>query len=982
VNKRSFHLTLNCKYIFSWIWIAVLCYSGSAEAQTPGYKLLYSNVPNDAYQTSVYQLANGLTVYLSANKREPSIYTATAVRAGSKHDPATSTGLAHYLEHMLFKGTDKMGTIDFQNESQYINEIQRLYRLYNQTVDPQKRTSIYRAIDSVSNIAAKYAVSNEFDKIMGDLGASGVNAFTSNDQTVYIGQIPSNRLEAWVAIEAERYRKPVMRLFHTELETVYEEKNISLDNEEDRIEDSLNLAVFPSHPYGTQTTIGTIEHLKNPSLDAIQAFFDKYYVPNNMALCLSGDLNIEETIKLIDRYFSSWQPKVVEEPKFPDQPEITKPIVMRFSGTDPPIVSMRYRLPGYGNRDALVAYVISNLLYNSSAGLLDLDLEATGKVQLAQSKLDFTRDYSTLSMYGKPNAGQSLEAVHELLLSQLQRIAKGDFSKDLLAGVIRQHKLQEATKQSSNSSRVYDFMFSYTRKVEWPDDVKYWQQIENITLQDVIRVAQQYLKENNYAVVFKTEGPKDPLPEVEKPQITPVKINRDAESAFSKQIKQIPASAIEPAFVEFEKPFLTLSSPNNLPIDYIANTNNDLCVFSWNISASPLVDKALGLALKHLSFFNATNQTYAQFQSQLYLNGCSFYPSMSQDNVQLMIRGLSSQFESCISLTSSFFNQVTLDKKGLQLIIEKELIEREDNLKDKDFITNQLRAYGDFGPQNPSKMIFTNSQLKKLQAEQLTAAIKEMFQFPHRGQFWGSISSVQLGRTLDKYHIVPTNRKPAAELPPLKALSADEATIYFVDYPMVQANIRWVRPLGSLQQDKYPHLQLYNEYFSGNMGSIVFQEIRESKALAYSVHGGFRLPRRQSEPLIYGAFVGTQADKVPEALSSMNELINNLPQNERYLTSARTSILNQIAAERIQDFDVFDYYERNKKLGLTEDPRKKTYQMGGRLTIDDLVQFQSNAVRNKPFNLLILADKSKVTPAMLKPFGKVKYLSLQDLFGY
>jgi predicted Zn-dependent peptidase len=287
---------------------------GQTTAKTPKPKTVveapkYTTVKGDPLNARVYTLSNGLKVYLSVYKGEPRIQTYIAVKAGSKNDPADATGLAHYLEHMLFKGTDKFGTKEFSKEIVEVNKIEALYEVYRKTKDEAKRKKIYHEIDSISGVAATFAIANEYDKMTAAMGCRGTNAFTSVEQTVYVNDIPSNQLENWLTMEAERFRKPILRLFHTELEAVYEEKNRSLDSDENQAYESLMSSLFVNHNYGKQTTIGTIDHLKNPSMTEINKYFYKNYVPNNMAICMSGDFDPDKTIKIIEEKFGKMASK-------------------------------------------------------------------------------------------------------------------------------------------------------------------------------------------------------------------------------------------------------------------------------------------------------------------------------------------------------------------------------------------------------------------------------------------------------------------------------------------------------------------------------------------------------------------------------------------------------------------------------------------------------------------------------------------------
>ena len=293
----------------------------------------YDTVANDPLKTKIYTLDNGLKVYMSVNKEAPRIQTGIAVRVGGKNDPSETTGLAHYFEHLMFKGTENFGTSDYAAEKPMLDEIEALFEVYRKTEDNEKRAEIYHRIDSISYEASKLAIPNEYDKLMSVIGANGTNAFTSSDMTVYVEDIPSNQIENWARIEADRFKNPVIRGFHTELETIYEEKNMSLTQDSRKIWEALDAALFPNHPYGTQTVLGTQEHLKNPSITNVKNYHRTWYVPNNMAICLSGDFDPDKMVAVIEKYFGDMQPNdnlpVLE---FEEEKPIETPIVREVFG--------------------------------------------------------------------------------------------------------------------------------------------------------------------------------------------------------------------------------------------------------------------------------------------------------------------------------------------------------------------------------------------------------------------------------------------------------------------------------------------------------------------------------------------------------------------------------------------------------------------------------------------------------------------------
>ena len=356
----------------------------------------YETVPGDPTATRIYTLDNGLKVYLSVNDKEPRIQTMIAVNVGGKNDPAETTGLAHYFEHLMFKGTPDFGTTDYAAEKPMLDSIEALFETYRQTTDSLERLAIYHRIDSISYEASKFAIPNEYDKLMSIIGASGTNAFTSQDMTVYVEDIPSNQVENWAKIEADRFANPVIRLFHTELETIYEEKNMSLTRDNDKVFEALDKALFPHHPYGTQTVLGSQEHLKNPSITNVKNYHKTYYVPNNMAICMSGDFNPNEVIRYIDRYFGDMKPNR-DLPKLDFEPEapITEPVVSEVYGLEAENLTLAWRLPAAKDDDNNIAQMAGWILYNGSAGLIDIDLMQEQRVLSAYCYANLQPDYGS-----------------------------------------------------------------------------------------------------------------------------------------------------------------------------------------------------------------------------------------------------------------------------------------------------------------------------------------------------------------------------------------------------------------------------------------------------------------------------------------------------------------------------------------------------------------------------------------------------------
>ncbi|WP_317194757.1 M16 family metallopeptidase [Hymenobacter telluris] len=971
-------------------------------AKQKDYK--YQTVDGDPLKARIYTLANGLTVYLSDYDDAPRIQTYLAVRAGSKNDPATATGLAHYLEHMVFKGTSKLGTQNWVAEKTELDKIEALYEVYrSQRNDPAARKRTYHQIDSISSVAAKYAVANEYDKVMGAIGAKGSNAYTSVEQTVYQEDIPSNQLEKWAAIQSERLGEMVPRLFHTELEAVYEEKNRGLDNDFSKEFEALNGSLFQKHPYGTQTTIGTIEHLQNPSITEIKRYFEKYYVPNNVALCLSGDLDYDKTIRIIDQYFGKLKARPVPAFEVAQEAPITAPIVKEIVGPDAENVMLGFRFPGSTSREALVLRMMDKILTNGQAGLIDLNLNQQQKVLQAASFTMLNNDYSAHVLYATPRQGQKLEEVRGLLLAQLDKVKKGDFPEWLIPAIINNEKLQRTKSYESNEARAGAFVDAFVARQDWPDYLKQINDFGTITKQEVMRVANQYYGPG-YAVINKRTG-KDPnAVKVVKPAITPVPVNREVASDFYKQVTGLSSPDLQPVFLDYKKDIQETKLASGIPVFYTRNTENNLFNLYYLLDLGTNNDPKLGLAADYLQYLGTDKYTAEQLQQEFYKLGCSFAVSSGQDRIYVSLSGLDSNMEPALQLFESLLNAPKPDAAALKNMVAGVLKSRQDAKLNKQVILSQAMVnYAKYGPKNPFTSQLSEKELKALKPEQLTALIKSIPTYQHRVLYygprkvWGVINT-----TLYPHDNLPAKRdtlngvtdvllkfhKTPAELTPVPANKdfaeqpMNARKVYWVDYNMVQAEILFLSKGPVYDKGIVPTTSLYNEYFGGSMGSIVFQELRESKALAYSASSRFANADKAGRSSYNMSYIGTQSDKLPEAMAGMNTLLNDMPVAEANLQIAKNAIRNSIATERITKSDILFSYERAKRLGLDYDLRRDVYEQTPNMSFTDLQKFQQARVKGQNQTILVIGSKDRLNFKELAKYGQLQQLTLKEIFGY
>lgn len=949
------------------------------EATSNGYT--YKYVTNDPTAARYYKLKNGLTVILSPTNKDPRIQTYIATKAGSKTDPADHTGLAHYLEHMLFKGTDKFGSKDWAKEKPILDKIDALYEKYNSTKDENKRKEIYKEIDRVSGEAAKFAIANEYDKMMAGMGADGTNAFTSFEQTVYTEDIPSNVVDKFLTVQSERFRQPVLRLFHTELEAVYEEKNRSLDDDGDKVYDMMFASLFPNNNYGKQTTIGTIEHLKNPSLKAIREYFNTYYVPNNMGIIMSGDFNPDEVIAKIDKAFSYMKPKSIPEYKIGQEKPITSPIVKEVVGPNPENVMLGFRFPGATTKDARLLNLVGNMLTNGQAGLIDLDLVKKQKLLAAYAFPYVLKDYSVLLLQGRPTEGQSLDEVRNLLLQEIDKLRKGEFSDDLIESIVNNEKKNIIQKDEKYSSRASILMDEFTSDIDHKVSLEYVDEISKLTKKDIMDFAAKYLQANNYVAIYKRKGEDKSIVKVDKPTITPVSVNREDQSPFLKKIDEMPENAIAPVWLNYDKD-ITKNKLGNIDVLSVKNTDNALFRLYYHFDSGKWNNKILPLAAEYLQYLGTKNKSSETISKEFYKLASSFNVSAGNEETYVTLEGLNENFDKTASLFEDLIKNCQADQAALDAYKTRLKKARANAKQNKGTIMAGLRSYAQYGAQNPFNNVLSDAELDALKAEDLIKVLHDLFNYKHKVLYYGPKSGNDLVASLKPIHNLPKDLKELTKTKTFVQVPTDKNKVLFAHYDMVQSEIFWVRNADQYSAAETPTVNLFNNYFGGGMGSIVFQTIRESKALAYSTYSYFASPSKKEDKNMVLAYVGTQADKFNESTTAMNELLTTLPKSEQLFETAKSGLKKSIASERITQDGIIFSYLRAQKLGNTIDVRKNVYEQAPKLSFTDINSFHDKEMKGKNYTYCIVASQEKVNEADMKKLGEVKKLSLTEIFGY
>ena len=962
---------------FAVLSLLLVASPGSAPAAV---KRINRPNPKDSMAVQIYELDNGLRVYLTENHETPRFEAQMAVRAGSKQDPAESTGLAHYLEHMLFKGTTRLGTLDYEKEKPHLDRIVDLYEQHFRETDPEKRAALYAQINGEAQQAAQFEIPNEMDKLYKAMGEQGLNAHTWHEETVYQVNLPANRLEQWAMIESERFQHPVFRLFQPELEIVYEEKNQTLDNKDALIQFAVGKLLFKNHPYGQQTTIGEVEHLKNPSLKNMYGFFEKYYVPGNMAIVISGDIDARQTIKLIDRYFSSWKSRPVPPLKAWEEKPLqgAERVTVKYKGEEYALLG--FRTPGRNDPDVEALKLIDMILSNASAGLIDLNLNQQQKVRTAGAGPEINNDYGSEYLWGIPKNGQSLKEVEDLLLQQIERIRKGEFEDWILPAIITDFKKTRKAMLESDSSRVALMRNAFLAFQDWDYTIGEIDRTEKLTKEDVVRVANKYFG-GGYVAGYRIDEQQE-IPKIEKPKIDKIDIDSRRQSEFFKRVQAVNVKEIQPVWLRSGKDYRKENVGDDIKLYCVKNPLNDLFGLTITVEIGTRHDNRLGAAAQLLDKSGTKRFTAEDLKKEWYKLGTDFSIAPGDNETSISITGLDENFAASWALLIDLLTGPTAETETLDELKKIIVAQREDAKKDFRTIAGALAQYNRYGADSPYLRALPNDKLAALTLDDLHGLIKSLLTYQHAIAYTGSLPLEKVVAIL-KSRLDPQEAlKPAPAYRFLKVAAPAGNRIYLFDKEMAQSQVRIEFGDGDYQESDVPEVQLYNDYFAGGMSGIVFQELREARALAYSAFAVYSNGGRKGEQNVMVGAIGCQADKSPEALDAFLDLFDNLPQSPERFKETRDSVLSRYRTGKIGFRAIAGTVRSWERLEVPIDPRRKRYARIQQLGLDQVVQFQKQHLKGKPKLISIVGDRKKMDPDRLKKHGAITELELKDLFAF
>lgn len=935
---------------------------------------------NPALEVKKHVLENGLTVYLNEDRTAKEVFGAVVVKAGSKNDPADATGMAHYLEHLLFKGTTELGTTDHEKEKPFLDSINYYYDQLGKTTDEAKRKRIQQLINKQSVEASKYALPTEFDKLMKSIGGTGLNAFTTEDMTVYHNAFPGEQMEKWLELYSHRFQNPVFRSFQSELEVVYEEKNVSMDDFETKLIEEMNKHLFKYHPYGTQTTIGTVEHLKNPSLTKMYNYFNTYYVANNMALVLCGNFDAEKTLRLIEEKFGKL--RTGEVPEFPEYPktEFTSNEILEVKYTPIKVSFLGFKTVPTIHPDRASIEVLLNLLFNESeTGKLN-KLQRDRKLMFAGcGSYTFNDDGAAIFFIIPKIVGQSFEEAEKLMFDEIDKIRKGELSDTDLQIIKTELYRQRQQELENYAQRTFSIVQTFGDGSTWEDYLNYSKEIESVTKEDVMKAAEKYLGAHYFAIHSKTGFPKKDV--LEKPGFKPVVTEQKEESAFAKRFNETMTSEASPKFIDFEKDvsLLQLNESNKLYVT--KNPIND--VFSLGVQYKVGRDsiKNLDLAADLFNYFHTEDMSMDKLKEEFALLGLTYYSYCNDDRLMVIFTGLDAHLEASLKLINKLLNQPVVDATSIEILQNDIISDRKYTEKEPDFLGYALYEYVRLGEQSPYIDRVGTKDLKKLEAAQLLEQYKKATTYNAVWHYAGTESPEKI-QSLMKANMSLQDNKKETPLSIKNNQISPENIVYFVnDKKAIQSQIYFTVNSNNYQANPTTDARIsaFNQYMAGSFSGLILQEIREFRSLAYSAYGFFSKPKLSGKPTYFFSYVGCQADKTIEAVDIMCGLLNNMPEKEERMPSLRSLLKNGISAKYPNFRRMSTTIEKLRERGYTSDPLKDEYPEYDKLAFEDVVDFYKEFIKDKPIIITVYGNKKRIDMDKLAQFGKVVELKKKKI---
>ena len=928
-----------------------------------------------------YKLDNGLTVILNPDSFQNEVIGAVAVNTGSKNDPIEATGISHYLEHLLFKGTSELGTANYEKEKPHLDSIRVLYDLLGETADEAVRSAIQQLINEQAVAASEYGMPNEFDKLLKSIGSSKVNATTSRDLTIYYNNFPPNQMKKWLDIYAHRFQNPVFRSFQSELEVVYEEKNRAADNLQRRILKSFNEAFYKGHPYGEKSTLGEIEHLKNPSLTKMYEYFQKYYVANNMALILCGNFKVNDVKDLIEETFGQLEKKPLVKTAIPSPASFDGREVIKERKSPIKVGIMGFRTVPSFHEDELALEVISSIFQNESeTGLID-ELKNENKLMMAFSYHDIQDEAGNqVFIYVPKVVVQSLKNAEKLIKGQIEKLKSGDFSDDLLQSVKNElyKDYQQQLENVNYRSRIFAALFRAEQN--WKDFKNYPDKIEQLSKAKIIEVANKYYGDDYLVFQSRTGFPKKE--KLDKPNFKPVQADQSRTSTYAQRFEQIEELPIENKFIDFENDVKILPLGDSSHLYVVNNPVNDIYELNIRFHVGLLVEPKLQLAADLLNVGYPSGEHRSTFKTKIALLGSQYNFQAGSQFFELQLTGIEKNIEEVLRHINTLLLKPEFDSNTMKVIYNSYKTDRKVEEEDAFLIAKAMAQYGIYGESSVLLNRPTLKDIKKLELVDLKPLLNQIMGHAVSIHYTGKSAAIEIKETIkNNFNLNYNGLSTTPFYQPTVKRSKNEVLV-LDNRKLVQSHLFFIKNSSPFKINQYPKMELFNTYFDGGFSGILTQEIREYRSLAYSTAANYTFSLHPKTDSYFYTYVGCQADKTLTAALETYKLIQDMPKKpERMQNIQKNLSLNQLS--NYPSFrELSKTVEEYQLKGLEKDPNEYAAAKFSELEFTDVYLFYQKNIQQVPTFFGAYGDSKRFNLDDLSKIGKVKKIDRSDVIAF
>ena len=944
--------------------------------------VLTSLVVNAQLQVKELKLKNGMTVWLNEDHSQPKVFGAVVVKAGAKDCP--NTGIAHYFEHIMFKGTDRIGTIDYQAEKPWLDSISAQYDLLSQTKDDAERTRIQMHINELSLKAADYMIPNEFNRLISKYGGSRLNAGTGYDMTYYHNSFLPQFIEQWCWLNSERLMNPVFRGFQGELENVYEEKNRAADGMGD-IQGKIMGAVFKKQPYA-YPIIGSTENLKNPRLSDMSEFYKKYYVASNMGLILCGDITPSDKLtELLEQTFGRVQTGPVPQRGYSPMPDIQAGEACEVKLPIPllGIEALIYKAPTDFEPDAIALELANGLLSNGKAGRLD-SLMNEHKVMMALATTVGFDDAAGTVLLVIPKLLGKMKTAEGRALEQVQQVMDGHFSEQQLEALKQEMLINAKQDLETIDKRSVLLIEAFSKGKTWQDILDKMESIQRVTKADVVAAAKKYYGANHITLTKKYgTSDKETLKQPGYKPISPK--NMDAKSNFAKMLEQMPVQQVAVRTVDFERDVTTQQLNAHATLYYKKNPVNDIFSFRLRYLDGKLHTPKLDVLSSYLSQLGTDSLKKQQLEKAWQRIGTTMEVEVGDQTFSLSLTGPDNELKPALQLLAHFLRAAKGDEEALDEAKDADKVNRKGFGKQKDDVLGPAFHRILYGQKSGFLTQLSKKEIKALQSDDLLSLFRELQHYDCELFYCGRRPIEEVATELQQtLPLAQCSRPKADTYRPLQQYA--EPTVFFYDVPKSRQNyvVSYDAVSALSTAEERARFALWDEYFGGGMSSVLFQNVREFRSLAYSTDGKritTSLVQHPQEPLGYITATGTQADKTLEALATIDSLLRQMPMKEENLEAARQSALNDIQNDYPTFREMGAYVANQRMDGYHTDSHADMARLLPAVNVQDVVQFhQQHIANNKNRAWIIIGDKKLTDLKALERYGKVVVLKKEDVY--